>query len=403
MFEKVFGVGKLDRPAFARLVARTGVEVGRFRSPVVDEENFAIEDGDGGVMFLHNTHVEFSRMSRRERMPFLREWLVRSTPETVPESWDEIRPLLRPTIRDAGYLTFAGLQSKLAGHDASSIAARPYAPGLFEGLVVDMPTQMLGVNEDQLTRWNVSIDEAAEIARNNLRRELEDKFSSIGPGVWCATGSEYEASRLLLPDMLQRVCTNPLVVVPNRGVMFVADPSMSHTFDGLVAILADLEEKGNPHPISHRIYQLDDKTLRPFEPPADAARRTAYELLLVQQDMGLYKHEQGLRTQLDPDVFYASLMAVQNDKGRIIRLTTWTMGIESCLPPADLINFVELDESGSNALRTWTVPWAKVVAKRLLEPTSSPLPRWQTRNEPSRDWLDTNVDDSILGPPKADS
>jgi hypothetical protein len=396
MFEKVFGVGKLDRLAFLRLVARTGVEVGRFESPVVDEENFTISDS-GGVMYLHNTHIEFSRMPRRERLPFLREWLERSTPVDAPTTWDEVRPLLRPTVRDGGYLTFVSLQSLLAGHKTGPLAARDLAPGLYEGLVIDMPMQMLSITDEQLQGWNVSLDDAAEIARNNLRRELGDTFSPVGPGVWCATGSEYEAARLTLPDMLHRVCTDPLVVLPNRGLMFVGDPSMPRTFDALVAILEDLDKKGNPHAISNCIYQLEGKTLRPFEPPTDSANRGAYDRLLVQQEMTLYKHEQGLRAQLEPDVFYASMMAVQAKDDRVVRMTTWTLGIESCLPPSDLVNFVELDATGSESLHTWTVPWAKLIAKGFLEPTNVPLPRWRTIHEPSAEWLDTNADDSLLG------
>ena len=101
-------------------------------------------------------------------------------------------------------------------------------PGLYETAAIDSPTKMLAVTEDQLATRGITLDELLDTARMNLREISQDPFTEVAPGIWAAPWQDsYDAARLALPEVLQRVCTDPLVAAPTRDLLFVADRPVS--------------------------------------------------------------------------------------------------------------------------------------------------------------------------------
>lgn len=393
MWTKIFGIGDLDAARFTQLVAKIGVNTGRLEDPTVDPENLRIAD-KSGTMHLGNMYGAFKQMPRRKRLEYINEVVLAPLPD-IPETWEQIRPMLLPVVRDGAYLTFAPLQAAIAiNKDTPPIARRLLAPGIFETLVVDTPNKMLVVSEDRLVDWNVTFAEALDVAYGNLRRASQDALTPLMPGLWIAPWSDsYAAARVMLPEILQRVCTDPLVALPNRDTLLVADPTMPAAFALLVVALEKAVEDQH-YAITRQIYQLENKTLRVFDPPSDTPEEVLriYERLLVEEKAMSYGREQELHKQYGTEAFYAKLMAYESKDGEIITRATWTKGVDvGYLPPAQAIQFVELDENVTQAVRMWEVPWSAVIAEPgMLTPTDTPLPRWKMGAFPSVEWLDTH-------------
>lgn len=391
MWRKLFGVGKLSPAKFAELVVEVGVGNGVLENPQIDHEQFAIK-AKGQLLNLANIYAAFVRMPRRARLPFITSFLVR--PE-LPTTWEDVKPALLPVLRDGAYLTIAQLMVQLQPPDDvnldPTVARRPLVPGLFRTLVIDSPTSMAVVQERQLAEWGVDFDAAFDVAIGNLRAKSQDAFQQVAPGLWLAPWEDaFAAARLLLPEILQRVCTDPLVCVPNRDVLIVADPTWPDAFPAIVTLLEKIAEDER-YGITRTIYQLEHKTLRPFAIPAAPAEAVAtYQRLRLAEQLEAYNQEQELRARLDDTAFYASLRAFEREDGTLFTRVAWTEGADpSYLPPADLVTFIKLD--GERATGMWEVPWDVVEATPgMLTKTDALLPRWRTSGFPAEAWLDAH-------------
>lgn len=392
---KLFGIGALDGAAFTRLVAKLGVESGRFVAPNVDAEAMRIRTANE-QMALGNRHHMFLQVPRRQRLRFIQEIVLAAQPD-APKSWADVKATLVPVVRDAGYLAITPLHARTAMGEtegkATTIASRPLATNIFETLVIDTPVQMVLVTEDRLVEWGVSLEEALDAAKDNLRRQSQAPFHRRAPGLWAAPWTDsYAAARVLLPDVLQRVCSDPLVAIPSRDALFVGDARQPGVLAALLEGI-ELTHENSRYLITPRIYHLDGKTLRDYTPgtDVDAELRAKYERLLVQHAISVYNQERELHEELDDDDIYAALLAYELDTGEVITRATWTKGVEARLPPAQAIVFVELADESPDPLGMWLVPWDVVAAEPgMLTPTDSPLPRWKTGEFPSREWLENH-------------
>ncbi|HVK85726.1 MAG TPA: DUF1444 family protein [Kofleriaceae bacterium] len=391
MLQRLFGVGELSPEKFAALVAQIGVEEGVLEAPSIDVEEMRITDRDQ-VMHLHNIYAAFLAAPRRKRLALVRQYAVSTKQLDIPDGFEDVRPRLRPVIRDGAYLALAGLQASRSlapsGAKMPEIAHAPLAPDVYLTFVIDAEHSMAVVSESLLASWGVTFEQAREVAIANLRRATtEHEFQQIMEHVWVSTWNDsYAAARLLLPDVIQRVCADPLVCIPNRDVLLVADAR--HGFPGMVAALAEIVEDQR-YPISRRVFQLEHHALRAYEPPADASTeaKLAHDRLYAEERVQVYGEERALHEDDEQDVFYAHLKAFILDGGEVKTYATWTRGVPSLLPPAQAIMFVDVDDPASG-FKSWSAPWAVVQAEPgMLTRTSSPLERWQTGTFPSPAWL----------------
>jgi hypothetical protein len=384
MWTRLFGVGELEPRKFVDLVVKLGLRKGTLQAPQVDYEDLRIVDGSR-VMNLHNLYLMFLRTRRRARIEFI-ETYVLADYDGAPERWEDVVADLRPVVRAGAYLSAAAMQLRLQD-DAlaakNAIARRELVPGLFATLAIDRPTMMAVVQESQLATWGKTFDEALVAAQGNLRRISQDAFVAIAPGLWAAPWHDaYGAARVLVPDVIQRVCSDPLVCMPNRDVLLVAEPT-ARGFDHMVAALVATSD--DAYAISRRIYQIVHHELREYTPPAGSTALPAYRRHVLEQDLGCYTEDKERHEQLDEDAFYASLMAYELEDGSLLTRAVWTKGVDpTFLPPVQAVLFLDIDTPHI----AHEVPWETVLATPgMLARTDDPVPRWRTLAFPSPAWL----------------
>lgn len=345
MLRKWFGVGALEPRKFVDLVVELGVEKGVWTNPNVDYDAMTVVEGKD-VTNLRNIYAMFLRVPRRERLAYLENAIsIRRETENAPQTWEDVRPLLRPVLREGGYLLNTELGMRVRDPEmVTRLAYRDFAPGLFATLAIDFPHAMMLASQDHLTTWGVDFETALDAAISNLRAASQDPFEPIRPGVWVAPWTDsYTAARLVLPEVLQRVCTDPLVCAPTRDFLFVADNTPGG-FDALVELLLSEKVAEAPYSLTSRIYQLENKTLRRAEPPRDSQRIVDYERMCILQDQASYAEESQLRAALEPEAFYAQLMVFQLPDGSLRSRAVWPRGADpSYLPPAQAIFFTYPD------------------------------------------------------------
>jgi hypothetical protein len=390
VWDRLFGIGRLTPEAFARRVADEARRRGRMANPVVDLEEFSIVDGDARLS-LANVYRKFLELPRRARLDYL-EKAILPEPSRVA-GWDEARAVLRPVLRHGAYLRLAELQTRAARSDEEGhvIAHRPFAGALFATIAVDDEYQMAIVGDGHLVDWKVPFAEAFEIAVSNLRRVSDDPFVAIARGLWGAPWNDsYGAARLVLPEVLQRVCTNPYVCVPDRDTLLVADPKVPGSLKMLLDFVAATPERA--YALTNQVFVLEDKHLRAIDIERDDPAFPVYRELLVREAAESYEAERATQTEND-ELFYAKYIATMTPEGEIDTFATWTETVDTLLPPADAIMFVRLDDEGE-LVQHWKIAWDDLVGTPgLVQPTDSVLPRWRTLAFPPDAWLDAHKRD----------
>jgi hypothetical protein len=111
-----------------------------------------------------------------------------------------------------------------ADDDNGYLAARPFAPGLIEVVVVDTPTSVRTVGTDQMRGWPVSGDALFMLGRANVRadgplRVEEQELAGVRMAVLHGWTS-YAATHLAwLEEYLPIGPYGALVIAPNRGLL----------------------------------------------------------------------------------------------------------------------------------------------------------------------------------------
>lgn len=404
----MFGMGKLDRRAFAELVAKLAVEEGLGESADVDHDQFRVVAGDY-VFNLANVYVQFLELPRRHRKAFVRDNLraARVVHEAIPKNWGEAAPKLMPRLRDP--LFFDGIAVEEAVNSEDTGVSLPPSVALADELivtyVVDSELTMMTVGHDQLEEWGVSLEQVAEQALRNLQdaTETQNKFEELAPGVWLALWNDaYATSRLLLPHVMHQVTTDPIVAVPSRDMLLVAQPRHPGALESMVSILEQTFED-QAYPLSRRLYRLEGKEYVPYPFPQDEAAATRYHNLLRMEAAQRYEEQQAmLQERLGEDIYVASVMLFELADGRMTSFATWTDGVPTLLPEVDQVVLGHMDEDEEASTPSCTVPFTKLLElPGALSKTSHFLARWETKAFPSAALLE-EIGEPIEGEP-ADS
>ncbi len=388
VWTKLFGIGDLSPKKFARFVAEQARHLGSMSDPVVDDDDFRIVDGDARLN-LANIYLRFLQLPRTARLEYIHQCVLTET--TAVENWEGSRELLRPLLRSAGYLRLAELESRAHGDawDGQLIASHALVGPLFATLVVDGAHHMELVGERHLAEWKVGFAEAFAIATANLRRESDGSFVPISPGLWVAPWPDsYAAARIFVPEVLQRVCTDPFVCVPDRDTLLVADPAISGSVSTLVDFLAS-ERQDSAYPLSNQIFALVGKQLRLLDIAPEDPAFAKYRELLVREAFEVYEAERSTQPE-DDTPRYAEYIAAVSPHGELRTYATWVETVDTLLPPTDTVIIMLYDDAGE-LVNSWKIPWDTLVgAPGLVERTDSILPRWRTLAFPDESWLDRN-------------
>jgi hypothetical protein len=187
-------------------------------------------------------------------------------------------------------------------------------------------------------------DAAFALAISNLRDRTTDAGMKRHGGVWASTWSDvYDASRLLLTDMIHRLAVHgePVAAIPSRNNLFVTGSLDDEGMALIAALAADILEN-DTRPLSSDLLVLRDGTWQPFRPnlPADIAQRLAlsrYRALdsnYAEQKKLLEK----IHEKEGTDLFVSTYRAVQQtDTGEITSSAQWTRDVVTLLPRCDSV------------------------------------------------------------------
>lgn len=187
-----------------------------------------------GVVLLEGVdgHVQLENQWRQcgghpDAVEPLADAIVESIATSLEEaraapSLEQVRPHLRPILKTEDFLASAPM----------ALVSRPFVGALIVCYVVDSPRTVRYVTRDWLERWTIGEDALHDFAVENLAaatRDLPMQAAGRGDGrveLLCyETQDGYDASRVLLPDLLERLREHLgpsyLVGVPNRD-FFIA-------------------------------------------------------------------------------------------------------------------------------------------------------------------------------------
>jgi uncharacterized protein YtpQ (UPF0354 family) len=384
-----------DQDDFARealAAIRAGDSAGEWS---YDPERFLLQrsnpdGGQGMTLFLTNFHREYQVASPEGRGELLarlgRSAVLPETADTYARARSQMMLVVR--ARDA-FEPF----SQQAG-ESVPVSWRPVGEVLAEALVQDTPNAMRYVSREDLARWGVSYEQARADAMDNLRRLPAVPLLTLTLGACVfTTDDSYAASRLLLEDVVRgcEVRGDPVVLVPNRDVMFITG---SEDATGLLSVAEEAEEALQaPRSVDGHALRLTADGWQPFLPGPKSPSRSILENLAFTSRLRSYREQTArLRTQYEQEhdkTFVASLLPEQNARGRFFGQAVWTNDGEQLLPRADIILFVDAT-LGPDAPPVAAVRWDLVVrdAGTLLMPELGMYPeRYRVQGFPSKEQL----------------
>ena len=369
MLDRLFGAPSRER--FARLVMAGIRRAGDGRKIHFDDAHFCLrpEGHEISVMNLSNVYAEYCAADKTLRPKLLvnvvRNWFADR--RALPEAFEDVHPDLLPTVRSRAYFEFAVLQLKRAGGAGFDYPQQILADHLAIGLVYDLPDSMRTIVGQDLDNWGVTFYEALEAAAANLRQKEDPVFVSPQDGVYIsATGDNYDASRLILTDMVQQfdMRGEPIAMVANRDTLILTG---SENPAGLkIMAVRARQAMEEPRPIWPVPLRLVDDEWTEWLPPASHLLHRDFATLRLQALGQQYAEQKELLDahyrRSGRDMFVASFSGAQNNQtGELRSYCVWSDGVQSLLPQTDLVYFFQPGERDESAVTA--VPWDSVMGE----------------------------------------
>jgi len=317
----------------------------------------------GGQLTAHldTVFLEARALPASERDAFVHGWVAAAVAQASRKldttSWEEVAPLLRPVLREIGFLEGAAS----TGPDGLP-ASLEVLPFLHEVVGIDGPGAIAYVSRERVEGWGRPLEAVLARARENAlavaQRDLGAFDPKYGPAwiVMAEPQDVFAATRLALPGFLAsfagKVEGRPIAIIPERSFLLVggdAHPEAVLAF----ATLAREEWQKAPRRVSPAVYRLsDDGEVEPCPPDGPPERADAVRLghdLLAASAYGDTKD--ALQTRLGEGVFVGSASLASSKKGS--RCFTWTtapLGVPSYLPLTELVG-VALEGEPSGFIR----------------------------------------------------
>lgn len=384
-----------SKDAFANLVMEGVRRAGETRELVYDEEQFRVHPAGEAwpLMNLSNLYAEFRAADGPVREKVLkvavRNWFADR--RELPEMFEDVHPDLLPSVRSRSYSEFTRLQLAIAGSEDAAWPRHVVGEHLAVSLVYDLPDSMRHIQQRDLDDWGVTYYEALEAARDNLAQLPAQVLANPEQGVYIsASGDNYDASRLILLDLIRRfdVQGDPVAMVPNRDTLLVTG---AENQAGLAAIIAIAEKTlEQPRPISGFAFRLVEDEWTCWLPPANHVHFGHLHKLHLQSLGQEYAEQKSLLDELhekqNKDVFVASYNVIQErTSGQLSSYSLWTEGVDTLLPRTERVIFLQPDGSEQGGKIAAYADWDRVcdAVGDLLEPTDEYPQRYRARDFPT--------------------
>jgi uncharacterized protein YtpQ (UPF0354 family) len=340
-------------------------------------------------LFLSNVYAECADSTRDERRDRISRLVRIMTGPDQPETWETVRPRLRPVLRS---VTFG--QPGMSG--SVPPLSRAAMPNLREFIVVDHPESMAYVVPDRLSEWGITVDDVFAAAHENLEKLADESLQAPWPQQnalirMIDTGDGYFTSLLLSPGWLAKVSvrlgSQIIAFAPDRDDLLLCSTGPG----GLGKLYEMVEDQYRDavrklSPVGYVAGEHGDVV--PYLPPEGHPDRVpaqraqavlATSEYAVQTDWLTKQYEQA-----GIDVYVARLMAAEKPNAAPVTVAVWTDGITSLLPRAQFISFAGADGAGL------LVPWSAVAELVDLEPEPLLAPaRYRVGGWPSADTMQT--------------
>lgn len=347
--------------AFAALFIAAAQRRGFDAALNYNAEEFRLEYGHNAVFNLHHAYRAYYTSDKTQRDKALQGFVATlcSCQQSAPEHLSQARAMLRPLIRGRSVIEDVRLhQLRTAGRDATFAPAwRAFGDDCAVLLALDYPEPTSTLMSGPIESWQITLDDALAIACDNLRDMTSDAFIQVARGVYRGNWRDgYDASRVLLPDLLHRapVHGRPVFMIPTRDVLLVTSDKDEHGLAQMLELSHEAAQTGRS--VSPYMY-CHDEGLRRFTPRQVAVQRRLTELALRyrKDDYDTQKAAlDRLHKQEGRDVLVASflLYGAKDDSGETFSTTTWISGADGLLPQADRVVLVRA-ESGETRIVSW--------------------------------------------------
>ena len=359
--------------------------------PVVDTGQDALQIGTITAN-LGNLRRAWAEHQPAERLPWLERTVIAFVDhEPIPDELNTSR--LRPGIRSRTTFELAALQFAVEKNngftDDNSPAILPIAADLAWVLIWDTPATMDTINKSQLDQWDTPFDELLAIAKSNLAMEPFLGWNVIEDRVYSPLGfNDYDGTRVFLPGALSFLPfeTERVVFQPTRTACFIANADDPKS----VAIAANLalQEVDAAHQVSFTPVVGYEGDWRPLELATNHPAYAPWRRLVTLDKLYGYDAQKALlEKQLGNDLFIAKFSAVESSAGLVTSYCTWSAGVHTLLPIADIVAFFSEDDADAG---TFMVPWDAAVelVGHLIEPTSHYPTRFRVVDFPTPFELD---------------
>jgi hypothetical protein len=320
---------------------------------------------------------------RRRRIHQLVVGMVNAPPP--PTNWEEARLTLRPVVQSAVF-------ALTAPSGGPTMLTRPALPHLTQYVVIETPTDVIYVTQEQVASWEVTDTDVYAQAWANLAATtpVHQSLTPTGrrPLRFVDHKDPYFAARLLLPGRLAAlagwVSGRPVAFLPDRSTILLSsdDPARLER----VIEVATAEYTEATYPISPQGYTLDDKgTILPYQVPAGHPMgvhvRAAAALLSATE----YRKQARLLADrpdlIEPDAVLSDVSIMQANDESVRTVTAWTGNPRELLPTAEY-----LVVRGPAEQEVVIVPWRVGREALDLVPVDgvSP-PRYRVRNHPTEE------------------
>jgi hypothetical protein len=205
-----------------------------------------------------------------------------SVTESPEHDWSAASRVIFPSLRPAGTqgLTVASLTPEALAADSGRTHSQPLVDEGPCGISVVYALHASGfdviVNGDHLLSWGVGVEEIQDAALRNLAEwsagaAWTDEVSGERRLLSSDTGEGWDASRILLPDVLDRLSRElgavgrVLVGLPERHLLVAGSLRPGdEEFASLFAEFVVEQSGGSDEPIDRRVFELADGRLIEF-------------------------------------------------------------------------------------------------------------------------------------------
>jgi hypothetical protein len=379
---------------FARLIMRRIRQSGDSRAVEYDPEQFSLSNGSNRLFYLHNIYSEYLRISKAQQEDLFRHFLAtwHTSDLKPPGAFEDARADILPALRARAMLEIDLHRVSDTLQSAAELPHQVIAEHLAALLVYDLPSSTMTVSDELLNDWGVSFYEAMEIALQNLR-ERTTEYAQIGSVYAFGCGDSYDATRLLLTDLLQtlEVDGDVIAMVPNRERLYVCGSNDATGLETMISLAAeDIQHERN---ICGLPLILTDDGWELWIPPTDHPLRNRFDLVRAQWLAQLYSDQAELlnaRHQRDgKDIYVASYTAFQNEHtGKVTSTSVWTKTVETLLPETDQIAFIDPDlPEGQQFVAQVDWETARAIVGDMMQPAGMYPERWHVSEFPVEDKL----------------